>query len=255
MRREAGELRAALPARVLARDRRAAGGRQVETEATIKIWVGGERYVAQRRGQRPVNALDAALREAIGEIYPHLRDIELINFKVRILDETKGTDAVTRVLIDASDGERGVGHDRRLGEPDRGLLGCAGGLAGVRHAAGPTAAASQSRSRPPVSAEEIPLARPVIGEAEERGGARGARARAALARAVPRALRARLRRARRRAARERRLERHRGPAPGAARGRRAARATRSSRARSRSSPPRTRRSTRAPGRCSRTSTR
>src|SRR5947199_10744023 len=51
-----------------------------------------------------VNALDNALRAAIGEIHPHLRDIELVNFKVRILDEDKGTGAVTRVLIDASDG-------------------------------------------------------------------------------------------------------------------------------------------------------
>ena len=50
------------------------------------------------------HALDQALRAAIGEIYPHLRDIELVNFKVRILDETKGTGAITRVLIDASDG-------------------------------------------------------------------------------------------------------------------------------------------------------
>ena len=38
-------------------------------------------------------------------MYPHLRDIELVNFKVRILDETKGTGAVTRVLLDASDGQ------------------------------------------------------------------------------------------------------------------------------------------------------
>ncbi|HEY1567032.1 MAG TPA: alpha-isopropylmalate synthase regulatory domain-containing protein, partial [Solirubrobacteraceae bacterium] len=45
-------------------------------------------------------------REALVEIYPHLRDIELVNFKVRILDETKGTGAVTRVLLDASDGEK-----------------------------------------------------------------------------------------------------------------------------------------------------
>jgi 2-isopropylmalate synthase len=51
-----------------------------------------------------VNALDQALRGAIGERYPHLRDIELVNFKVRILDEKKGTGAVTRVLLDASDG-------------------------------------------------------------------------------------------------------------------------------------------------------
>ena len=74
------------------------------TEATIKIWLGGERYVRTAEGNGPVHALDRALRDAIGEIHPHLRDIELVNFKVRILDETKGTGAVTRVLIDASDG-------------------------------------------------------------------------------------------------------------------------------------------------------
>ena len=78
---------------------------KVETEATIKIWVDGERYVRTAEGNGPVNALDCALRSAITEIHPHLRDIELVNFKVRILDETKGTDAVTRVLLDASDGQ------------------------------------------------------------------------------------------------------------------------------------------------------
>jgi 2-isopropylmalate synthase len=77
---------------------------KVATEATIKVWLGGERYVRTAEGNGPVNALDAALRDAIGELHPHLRDIELVNFKVRILDETKGTGAVTRVLIDASDG-------------------------------------------------------------------------------------------------------------------------------------------------------
>jgi 2-isopropylmalate synthase len=78
---------------------------KVVTEATIKIWLGGERYVRTAEGNGPVNALDNALRDAIGEIHPHLRDINLVNFKVRILDETKGTGAVTRVLIDASDGQ------------------------------------------------------------------------------------------------------------------------------------------------------
>jgi 2-isopropylmalate synthase len=77
---------------------------KVQTEATIKIWVGGERYVRTAEGNGPVNALDKALRAAIAEQYQHLRDIELVNFKVRILDETKGTGAVTRVLLDASDG-------------------------------------------------------------------------------------------------------------------------------------------------------
>ena len=64
----------------------------------------GHRSRTSAIGNGPVNALDKALRAAIGEIHPHLRDIELVNFKVRILDEAKGTGAVTRVLIDASDG-------------------------------------------------------------------------------------------------------------------------------------------------------
>jgi 2-isopropylmalate synthase len=76
----------------------------VETEATIRLWRDGERYWAAAEGNGPVNALDKALRAAIGELYPQLADIELVNFKVRILDEVKGTGAVTRVLVDASDG-------------------------------------------------------------------------------------------------------------------------------------------------------
>jgi len=79
---------------------------RVETEATIKIWVDGERYVRTAEGNGPVNALDRALRDALVELYPRLADVDLVNFKVRILDETKGTGAVTRVLLDASDGER-----------------------------------------------------------------------------------------------------------------------------------------------------
>ncbi|HEX4109161.1 MAG TPA: citramalate synthase [Solirubrobacteraceae bacterium] len=77
---------------------------KAETEATIKIWVGGERYVRTAEGNGPVNALDRALRDALGEIHPHLKDIDLVNFKVRILDETKGTGAITRVVLDAADG-------------------------------------------------------------------------------------------------------------------------------------------------------
>jgi len=77
---------------------------RVQTEATIKIWVGGERYLRTAEGNGPVNALDRALRSAICDVYPHLQDIELVNYKVRILDERKGTGAVTRVLLDASDG-------------------------------------------------------------------------------------------------------------------------------------------------------
>lgn len=78
-------------------------GGEVQTEATIKIWVEGERFIRTAEGNGPVNALDNALRNAIADRHPHLRDIELVNYKVRILDEHKGTAAVTRVLLDASD--------------------------------------------------------------------------------------------------------------------------------------------------------
>jgi 2-isopropylmalate synthase len=79
---------------------------KVETEATIKVDVDGEHYERSAEGNGPVNALDKALRAAIVDGHPHLADIELTNYKVRILDETHGTDAVTRVLLDSSDGER-----------------------------------------------------------------------------------------------------------------------------------------------------
>jgi 2-isopropylmalate synthase len=79
---------------------------RVVTEATVKLHVKGERIVATGEGNGPVNALDNALRLAIVRKYPHLGDIDLVNYKVRILDENKGTGAVTRVLLDASDGER-----------------------------------------------------------------------------------------------------------------------------------------------------
>jgi 2-isopropylmalate synthase len=81
-------------------------GGQIETEATVKVVVDGERYVEVAEGNGPVNALDRALRAAIGARYPHLAEIELTNYKVRILDEAHGTGAVTRVLLDSTDGKR-----------------------------------------------------------------------------------------------------------------------------------------------------
>ena len=82
---------------------RRAGG-EVETEATIKVEVDGERRLAVAEGNGPVDALNRALRNAIADRHPHLADIELTNYKVRILDESHGTGAVTRVLLDSSDG-------------------------------------------------------------------------------------------------------------------------------------------------------
>ena len=88
-------------------EKREDGG--VGTEATVKIWVGGERFLRTAEGNGPVNALDKALRDAITELHPHLADIELTNYKVRILDEAHGTGAVTRVLLDSSDGSQSWG--------------------------------------------------------------------------------------------------------------------------------------------------
>ena len=85
-------------------EKRAGDG--VRTEATIEVRVDGERFVESAEGNGPVNALDRALRGAIVARHPHLAEIELTNYKVRILDESHGTDAVTRVLLDSSDGER-----------------------------------------------------------------------------------------------------------------------------------------------------
>ena len=74
------------------------------SEATVKLRAGGERVMAVGEGNGPVNALDQALRQAIGQLYPELAKLELVDFKVRILDTEHGTDAVTRVLITTSDG-------------------------------------------------------------------------------------------------------------------------------------------------------
>ncbi|MBN2404736.1 MAG: citramalate synthase [Coriobacteriia bacterium] len=82
---------------------------KVMTEATIKIHVEGHRYIATAEGNGPVNALDKALRIAIGRFYPNLDAIVLDDFKVRVLDEKKGTGAVTRVLIESADGDKSWG--------------------------------------------------------------------------------------------------------------------------------------------------
>ena len=76
------------------------------TEATVKVHVGGERVVATAEGNGPVNALDGALRGAIGTKFPALGHIHLTDYRVRVLDTGRGTGAVTRVLVDTSDGER-----------------------------------------------------------------------------------------------------------------------------------------------------
>ncbi|MCX6536375.1 MAG: citramalate synthase [Actinobacteria bacterium] len=76
------------------------------TEATVKVWVGEIRNVNTAEGNGPVNAIDTALREALKTSFPQLERVHLTDYKVRILDSGSATGAVTRVLIDATDGER-----------------------------------------------------------------------------------------------------------------------------------------------------
>ncbi len=99
--------------RVLADHRSGAGARawndvsvDVESEATVKLWVKGERRTAVGEGNGPVNAIDSALRSAIEDCYPAVNRISLTDYKVRVLDTHNATRAVTRVLVDSTDRRR-----------------------------------------------------------------------------------------------------------------------------------------------------
>jgi 2-isopropylmalate synthase len=83
-------------------------GAEIVTEATVKVEVEGQRVIATSEGNGPVNALDEALRKAMAMAGAHdvLSGVHLTDYKVRVLDTQKGTGAVTRVLIDSTDGER-----------------------------------------------------------------------------------------------------------------------------------------------------
>jgi 2-isopropylmalate synthase len=81
------------------------------TEATVKVWVPGAdgtetRHVHTAEGNGPVNAIDTALRAAVSAAYPQLAKVHLTDYKVRILDGATATGAVTRVLLDATNGSR-----------------------------------------------------------------------------------------------------------------------------------------------------
>jgi 2-isopropylmalate synthase len=75
------------------------------TQASIKISVEGEEELTAAEGNGPVNALDNALRKALTKFYPHIKEMHLVDFKVRILEGCEGTAAKVRVLIDSTDGE------------------------------------------------------------------------------------------------------------------------------------------------------
>ncbi len=74
------------------------------SEAMVKVKVGGEIIHTAAEGDGPVNALDRALRKALLQFYPSLEQVKLVDYKVRILEESVGTESQVRVLIESSDG-------------------------------------------------------------------------------------------------------------------------------------------------------
>ena len=81
-------------------------GREFLAEATVKVRVDGEILHTAAEGHGPVNALDTAMRKALGAFYPQLESMRLTDYKVRILDGESATAARTRVIIDSIDGDR-----------------------------------------------------------------------------------------------------------------------------------------------------
>jgi 2-isopropylmalate synthase len=75
------------------------------SQATIKISVAGEEELTAAEGNGPVNALDHALRKALTKFYPQIKEMRLVDFKVRTLEGSEGTAAGVRVLLDSTDGE------------------------------------------------------------------------------------------------------------------------------------------------------
>lgn len=93
--------------RVIVDDREDTGAlaKDAQSEATIKVHVGDDRFVATGEGVGPVGALSKALKMALSTAYPQVNGMHLIDFKVRLLDESTGTDAITRVVITTRDEE------------------------------------------------------------------------------------------------------------------------------------------------------
>ena len=82
------------------------GESMIDTEASVKLWVGDHRRAALGEGNGPVNALDQALRSVLTEHYPQIGRIHLTDFKVRVIEGAEASGAVVRVLIDSTDGDR-----------------------------------------------------------------------------------------------------------------------------------------------------
>jgi 2-isopropylmalate synthase len=92
--------------RVIDERRWNAKGEQITvSEATVKLDVGDKSYMTVAEGNGPVNALDEGMRKVLTGVYPELEDLRLVDYKVRILTPSDGTRAVTRVMIESSDGD------------------------------------------------------------------------------------------------------------------------------------------------------
>lgn len=76
------------------------------SEATVRVNVGGRTYLMAGEGDGPVNALDVALRKALSDEYPALKNVNLLDYKVRVLDAEEGTAAKVRVLVESGDGKK-----------------------------------------------------------------------------------------------------------------------------------------------------
>jgi len=90
------------------RRRNAMGELVTESEATVTLEMRGEAHMRVAMGNGPVNALDNALRQALVEFYPVLKDMQLVDYKVRIMQpsgHSTGTDAITRVVIESQHGD------------------------------------------------------------------------------------------------------------------------------------------------------
>ena len=125
----------------------AAGG--PVTEATVKLQVGDVVEHTVSEGDGPVNALDGALRKALERHYPRLREMHLVDYKVRVINARAGTAARVRVVIESQDHDTSLGHGRRLRERHRGELARPGRR--VRSTSSPRSAPAVSSSPPPAA--------------------------------------------------------------------------------------------------------
>ena len=88
------------------RSQKRAGTGEMVAEAMVKLNIGGDLYHTAAEGNGPVNALDAAVRKALGEVHAALAPVKLVDYKVRILDSQAASGARVRVLIESTDGAR-----------------------------------------------------------------------------------------------------------------------------------------------------